>query len=308
MSHIWFVRRGGKEAGPFSPTVLKQLADSGGIRLDDEVRREGRPGWVKAKTVRGLFTDVPSATVEATPVLLSPKSVAADSRTSNVRGNMPETQNASAAGLAKSGSAGAYLASGGLILCSLLLVVYLLGQSAIINRFFFKSAQKAVAVGAFSASKWAPRELQALDQFLDKFLTEVQGEYVREYEALPATINTEGAKEAGPVKVWGTKQGQSQPDQLKREWCKWQLVGEGERSECHLEVVSYSRTRFFSDQAWGDPSPRWETIVFERVNGGWEPRKWWNHSFDPTKQMAPEVCPMTGHTTFLKAYERTANR
>jgi hypothetical protein len=56
MSHEWFIRRGGVQEGPHSSAVLKELAGSGRLGPDDEIRREDRQEWVSAGRVRGLFT------------------------------------------------------------------------------------------------------------------------------------------------------------------------------------------------------------------------------------------------------------
>lgn len=59
MGRNWFVRRGGKQKGPFSAEFLKKYADAGKLRPDDDVRMDGQPDWVKASVVRGLFVAGP---------------------------------------------------------------------------------------------------------------------------------------------------------------------------------------------------------------------------------------------------------
>lgn len=59
MGRNWFVRRGGKQKGPFSSDDLKKYADSGRLRPDDDVRRDGQRDWVKASAVKGLFVAGP---------------------------------------------------------------------------------------------------------------------------------------------------------------------------------------------------------------------------------------------------------
>jgi hypothetical protein len=55
MSQEWFIRRETLEDGPHSAAALKQLVMTGVLKAGDEIRREGRPGWVRAGNVRGLF-------------------------------------------------------------------------------------------------------------------------------------------------------------------------------------------------------------------------------------------------------------
>lgn len=51
----WFYAQQNKRFGPVSAAELKALADSGKLRPDDLVWREGMDGWVPARRVKGLF-------------------------------------------------------------------------------------------------------------------------------------------------------------------------------------------------------------------------------------------------------------
>jgi hypothetical protein len=51
----WFVRRAGKQKGPFSTASLKQFAEQGRLMPEDELRKAEGSRWVTASAVRGLF-------------------------------------------------------------------------------------------------------------------------------------------------------------------------------------------------------------------------------------------------------------
>ncbi|MBI2827517.1 MAG: DUF4339 domain-containing protein [Planctomycetia bacterium] len=51
----WFVRRGDKQAGPFSGTKLKELAAAGKVLPTDELRQGADGAWVPAARAKGLF-------------------------------------------------------------------------------------------------------------------------------------------------------------------------------------------------------------------------------------------------------------
>lgn len=55
MAHQWYIRKAGKEHGPFTGAQLKQLANSRRISADTDVRRATDGNWVRAEQVRGLF-------------------------------------------------------------------------------------------------------------------------------------------------------------------------------------------------------------------------------------------------------------
>jgi membrane protein YdbS with pleckstrin-like domain len=66
----WFVSKGGKTHGPFSPQQLKQLAATAKINRETEVRLGPDGKWVTANNVRGLFDPqtaiaVPAAAAKA---------------------------------------------------------------------------------------------------------------------------------------------------------------------------------------------------------------------------------------------------
>jgi membrane protein YdbS with pleckstrin-like domain len=52
----WFVNKGSKVHGPFSPSQLKQLAESAKIDGETQVRVGSDGKWTLAKNVRGLFS------------------------------------------------------------------------------------------------------------------------------------------------------------------------------------------------------------------------------------------------------------
>lgn len=78
MSNDWYYENGGKRHGPVAPAALKQLADSGEIRPDTLVWRQGMPQWAQAKAVKGLFTgNVGAAAPAAAPSPAPPPRAAA---------------------------------------------------------------------------------------------------------------------------------------------------------------------------------------------------------------------------------------
>jgi hypothetical protein len=63
----WYIAKpGGTQEGPFSIEILRQRADSGGMRPDWLVWRQGMHQWAAANTIPGLF-DVPVSQHEPTP-------------------------------------------------------------------------------------------------------------------------------------------------------------------------------------------------------------------------------------------------
>jgi hypothetical protein len=55
MAADWFYTKDGTRFGPIDAAKLKQLADSGVIRPDDLVWKQGVKQWAKAAAVKGLF-------------------------------------------------------------------------------------------------------------------------------------------------------------------------------------------------------------------------------------------------------------
>ena len=81
MAKMWFYSTGGKQIGPVTGEVLKQLASAGAIGPEDHVRPEDQAGWFPARSVRGLvFANQP-----ALPVPLTPRTTTV-ARTRNRRG------------------------------------------------------------------------------------------------------------------------------------------------------------------------------------------------------------------------------
>src|SRR5262245_48452014 len=54
MSDTWYFRRGQKEFGPVTFTLLAELARYGQLQPSDLVRREGAADWIEAKMVQGV--------------------------------------------------------------------------------------------------------------------------------------------------------------------------------------------------------------------------------------------------------------
>jgi TM2 domain-containing membrane protein YozV len=75
MSTNWFLQHNGKTHGPLTSVQLKQLAASGKINRDTQVRMNDDGQWTQAAKVRGLFPDIaappPVAMIAQPPVLRS---------------------------------------------------------------------------------------------------------------------------------------------------------------------------------------------------------------------------------------------
>jgi hypothetical protein len=56
----WYYARDDKPMGPVSPAELKQLADSGALKPDDLLWREGMDAWTTAINLQGLFSEAAS--------------------------------------------------------------------------------------------------------------------------------------------------------------------------------------------------------------------------------------------------------
>lgn len=67
MTNPWFVRRGGKDSGPFSEIQFKQLAHQGKIVPADQVFNGSTQQWMQAGQIPGLFK-----VSKARPVAVSP--------------------------------------------------------------------------------------------------------------------------------------------------------------------------------------------------------------------------------------------
>jgi len=59
MAKVWHVVIGGKQYGPLSNSDLKSLADSGRLKPQDHVWKEGLAEWIPASKVKGLFPPAP---------------------------------------------------------------------------------------------------------------------------------------------------------------------------------------------------------------------------------------------------------
>ncbi len=55
MASKWYYSHEDREYGPFTPSELRQLAAAGKLLPGDLVGQRGRPNWVPAQRVRGLF-------------------------------------------------------------------------------------------------------------------------------------------------------------------------------------------------------------------------------------------------------------
>jgi hypothetical protein len=91
MSQEWFIRRGGVEEGPHSSTTVKQFVRDGSLHPHDELRREDRTDWVRAGSVRGLFTPPSPPPAPAAPqgVTVTPENTPAASATRSASPKSP---------------------------------------------------------------------------------------------------------------------------------------------------------------------------------------------------------------------------
>jgi hypothetical protein len=81
----WYHARDNKQFGPVSTAELKQLAQSGNLRPDDLVWREGLEGWIPAKKVKGLFEE----NGQTPPVVAKPVAVSAAAPSSAASNDSP---------------------------------------------------------------------------------------------------------------------------------------------------------------------------------------------------------------------------
>ncbi|MFM8579104.1 MAG: RDD family protein [Planctomycetaceae bacterium] len=70
MSENWYVGRDGNRSGPFSSTVVREMAARGDIRPTDMLWKEGMPAWALASSIPGLFAS-PSQS-QPPPVAVNP--------------------------------------------------------------------------------------------------------------------------------------------------------------------------------------------------------------------------------------------
>lgn len=66
----WHYQVGTVKHGPVDSKRLKELAQNGELNRDDLVWREGLKSWVKAKKIKGLFTN--SNAVDNEPPIIAP--------------------------------------------------------------------------------------------------------------------------------------------------------------------------------------------------------------------------------------------
>jgi tetratricopeptide (TPR) repeat protein len=81
----WFYLKDGRQLGPVSGAALKVLAESGQIRPDFKIWREGLPEWVEARRVRGLFPEAAAGPTEI--VVASPMPVVATPSPNTLKGS-----------------------------------------------------------------------------------------------------------------------------------------------------------------------------------------------------------------------------
>ena len=59
MAKIWLAIIDGTQHGPLSNSELKSLADSGKLKQNDNIWKEGLAEWIPAGKIKGLFTSPP---------------------------------------------------------------------------------------------------------------------------------------------------------------------------------------------------------------------------------------------------------
>jgi len=69
MAKRWIVKRGGKRSAPIASEKLIALAKEGKVLRDDMICPEGQDNWQRASSVKGLFSDDPSAARPSPPVI-----------------------------------------------------------------------------------------------------------------------------------------------------------------------------------------------------------------------------------------------
>ncbi len=73
----WFYAQGDKQQGPVSAGEIKSLADTGKLRPDDLVWREGMEDWIPARKVKGLFESESAGPPPGQPAPAPPRGGAA---------------------------------------------------------------------------------------------------------------------------------------------------------------------------------------------------------------------------------------
>lgn len=68
----WYRIIDGEKDGPFDPSHLKSLADSGELLPVDLVWRDGLEEWMPARKVKGLFADLPPEVPREFPLPILP--------------------------------------------------------------------------------------------------------------------------------------------------------------------------------------------------------------------------------------------
>lgn len=86
MAAEWHYSKDGKQHGPVSASVLKNLAKTGNLQPTDLIRKEGMAEWKPAKNLKGLFSTTPVSAIE------NPKAINASSHVP-VLPSVPEMTN-----------------------------------------------------------------------------------------------------------------------------------------------------------------------------------------------------------------------
>jgi hypothetical protein len=90
MGASWYVEKGGKRSGPFTPAQLRELVVSGRLQATDMVQNDGMEKAVLASKVKGLF---PASVVQpAAPAAARPANVAPVQSDLKAAGKTGETQ------------------------------------------------------------------------------------------------------------------------------------------------------------------------------------------------------------------------
>lgn len=73
MANEWYYAKDGQQLGPVSAKELKSLADSGQLRGDDLVWKDGMPDWKPAGQIKGLVSGQPAGAPSASTGGASPR-------------------------------------------------------------------------------------------------------------------------------------------------------------------------------------------------------------------------------------------
>ncbi|WP_052639963.1 GYF domain-containing protein [Zavarzinella formosa] len=79
MKPEWYYTSAGQQLGPFTAADMKKFAESGKLKPDDLVWKEGMANWVAAKAVKGIFP----APAAPAPKAAEPEEVSAPSGPAN---------------------------------------------------------------------------------------------------------------------------------------------------------------------------------------------------------------------------------